>query len=167
MCGHATVAALGRLHELGLLHDCMKGKLQLKAATVRYRIEPPPEPTSPFEARSLRVSRGEVKVFMEQLPLAEDPPLSDPLAARLADALGLKGTVRDAMLEADFRPRIASTGLRDLFCAMPSTEDLAAIQPDMELLTVRLSPTGVFVCQGAGRVKRGQVCVWRVVGVEG
>jgi len=113
LCGHATVACLGLLHEKGLLLDTCRGRLLTRAGPVSFLVEP----SDPPEAH------------MSQLPVTVDPPLEADVAARLAGAL-------NAELDLTWAPRVASTGLRDILVAVKDDEELAAMAPDMEAVTL-------------------------------
>lgn len=133
LCGHATVACLGLLHDKQLLLGTYRGRLLTRAGTVSFLVEPSDLP----------------EVHMSQLPVTVDAPLEAEVAERLGAAL-------QARLDMSWPPRVASTGLRDILVAIESEEELAGMTPSMPAvkeLSEELQVVGVhaFVLPGASR----------------
>lgn len=126
LCGHATVACLGHLSGEGLLPGgAACGDLKTRAGQVAFRVEPG--------------AGGQSRISMEQLAPAIEAPLAEETCVEVAAALG-------AALDSTWRPRVASTGLRDLLVAVASREGLAAMRPAMPAvaaLSRRLGTVGV------------------------
>ena len=131
LCGHATIACLGLLHSSGRLGGTCQGELHTRAGEVGFRIEEPPG----GGGDSGRAA--EAVVFMQQLAPDISAPLEGAELKELAAALGVSlGTLET--WSADWAPRVASTGLRDLLVKLPSLADLRALNPNMRALA-RLS----------------------------
>ena len=131
LCGHATIACLGLLHSSGRLGGICQGELLTRAGEVGFRIEEPPG-SSGGSGRA-----AEAVVFMQQLAPYISAPLQGAELKELASALGVSlGTLET--WSADWAPRVASTGLRDLLVHLPSLADLRALSPNMDALA-RLS----------------------------
>ena len=74
LCGHATIACIGMLHERGLLNGARRGTLHTRAGAVAYEIRPAAAPVraqssgSTFETVALTAGataqRAEYNVFM-------------------------------------------------------------------------------------------------------
>ena len=130
LCGHATIACLGLLHSSGRLGGVCQGELHTRAGEVGFRIEEPP-------ASSAEHGRAtEAVVFMQQLAPSICAPLQGAELKELAAALGVSlGTLKT--WSASWAPRVASTGLRDLFVQLPSLAALRALKPKMHAI-VRL-----------------------------
>mmetsp|Transcript_5427 Transcript_5427/g.17122 ORF Transcript_5427/g.17122 Transcript_5427/m.17122 type:complete len:293 (+) Transcript_5427:948-1826(+) len=125
LCGHATVASLGYLHETGVV-KAPRGTILTLAGVIAYEI-------------------AEETVFMEQLPAAVDSPLADDVNAELAAALG-------GRLSPYFAPRVASTGLRDALVAVDDAAALVEMAPDFPRvaeLSKRLDTVGAHVFAAA------------------
>jgi PhzF family phenazine biosynthesis protein len=145
LCGHATIASLGFLHRTGAL-PAPTGRIRTLAGDVAYELLPAPS------GEGGRDGEDGARVFMEQLPAAIDPPLSADAAADVAAALGA------APLAADWAPRVASTGLRDLLVAIDDADALRAMAPDfarVARVSREHSVIGFHVFDGAGARARG------------
>ena len=130
LCGHATIACLGLLHSRGRLGGVCQGELHTRAGEVAFRIEEPPA-SSADHGRA-----AEAVVFMQQLAPHICAPLQGAELKELAAALSVSlGTLKT--WSASWAPRVASTGLRDLFVQLPSLAALRALKPKMHAI-VRL-----------------------------
>lgn len=130
LCGHATIGCLGLLHSSGRLGGICQGELHTRAGEVGFRIEEPPA-SSADHGRA-----AEAVVFMQQLTPHICAPLQGAELKELATALGVSlGTLKT--WSASWAPRVASTGLRDLFVQLPSLAALRALKPKMHAV-VRL-----------------------------
>jgi PhzF family phenazine biosynthesis protein len=131
LCGHATIACLGLLHASGRLGGTCQGELHTRAGEVGFRIEEPPG-SGGDSGRA-----ADAVVFMQQLAPYISAPLQGAELKELAAALGVSlGSLET--WSADWAPRVASTGLRDLLVQLPSLADLRALNPSMHALA-RLS----------------------------
>ena len=143
LCGHATVACVGVLHDHGLLKGAMRGTLHTRAGAFAYRIRSSQYPGSSVDdtfllpevaLTSVTTATSNI-VYMQQLAPSIDPPLVEEDMAAVAVALcgGGDGAADAAVahLEQAWTPRVASTGLRDLLVALRSTHSLDALRPDM------------------------------------
>ena len=127
LCGHATIACLGLLHERGLL-AAHEGVLQTRAGAVRFTID-----------------GASSRFFMQQLEPMIDAPLPAGSIVDVAAALFRSDSAALLHLDETWPPRIASTGLRDLLVAL-RPGGLAAIDADMPAiaeLSRRLGTVGV------------------------
>jgi PhzF family phenazine biosynthesis protein len=147
MCGHATIACLGHLREVGLLPAAVGGKiegvLRLLCGAVRFRIE----------------EGDDEQVFMQQLPLVQDTPLEGEVLERLLRCLGVEE--EDVDFGSFGGPVVASTGLRDVQILLKEVGTLDGLRPDMDAmseLSKELDVVGVHVGVGVGVGVGGSRC---------
>jgi PhzF family phenazine biosynthesis protein len=117
-CGHATIAAhFARAMEYGIQEASFT---QLTGA-------------GPMPIR-IATEDGAVRITMTQGPVVLEPPLPEPLVARIRQALGLAAGDLAALLPV----QVASTGHSKVMVPLKSRDVLAALAPDMPALA-RLS----------------------------
>lgn len=136
LCGHATVACVGLLHERNLLGGWRRGMLHTRAGKVSFIVQCDATGAAP------------PRVFMQQLAPVIDPPLSaydvQAVVAALFQSSGAAGGPSSWIDEA-WTPRVASTGLRDLLVGL-TPGGLEAIDADMgavAALSRRLGTVGL------------------------
>jgi PhzF family phenazine biosynthesis protein len=108
-CGHASIAAFGVLHQLGLLSST-RSSLETQAGMCSISID------DPF-------------IFLKlPLPLFGEYISEEEVAAFLGiDAASITGT--------ELRPQIVSTGLKDIIVPVINEKALLAIRPDHEQIS--------------------------------
>lgn len=152
LCGHATVACIGHLHSRNLLHGARGGTLHTRAGAVAFSIRQTratpvalADDTFVLDAEGQFAALGAVDggsprrreheaIYMQQLPVSIDTPLTDELIVELERALfpaaGAAAQGDHASgLDLSWPPRVASTGLRDLLVQIHPSK-LYGMAPD-------------------------------------
>ena len=169
LCGHATIACLGLLHERGLLGGARTGTIYARAGAVRFAIRAADAPPSVADdafildpdglaATAVLPTQRNDAIYMQQLAPTIDAPLSTDDTAAVAHALfpALDAASALACLDDTWAPRVASTGLRDLMVAV-HPECLYVMTPEMRsvaALSTRLGTVGMHAfCDGAAAAR--------------
>lgn len=113
LCGHATIASIGVLKELGLINENIKCIIHTKAGALQVYID----------GSTIMMEQGE-------------PSLSNTIDSidEIADIMGiLKSQIGD--IKYNLTPQISSTGLRDIMLPVKSISILKSIKPDFKRLS--------------------------------
>lgn len=112
LCGHATIASIGVLKELGLINENMNCIILTKAGELQVYID----------GSTIMMEQGEPALYNTITDLEE-----------IAEIMGIsRSQIGDKKYP--LSPQVSSTGLRDIMLPVKTISDLSSIKPDFKML---------------------------------